>query len=46
MKIEYQGQQVDLTPPWPRITMIDAVNEHGVNFNDISSDEEARGYEG
>ncbi|MGI6049439.1 MAG: lysine--tRNA ligase [Acetivibrionales bacterium] len=42
MKIEYQGQQVDLTPPWPRITMIDAVNEHsGVNFNDISSDEEA-----
>lgn len=42
MKIEYQGQQIDLTPPWPRITMIDAVNEHsGVNFNDISSDEEA-----
>lgn len=43
MKIEYQGQEIDLTPPWPRLTMIDAVLKYaGVNFDEISTDEEAR----
>ena len=42
-KIEYQGKEIDLTPPWRRITMIDLVKEHtGVDFNNIDSDEEAR----
>lgn len=25
--LEYQGQRIDLTPPWPRITMRDAIQE-------------------
>ncbi len=42
-KIEYQGQEIDLTPPWRRITMIDAIKEYtGVDFNTIDTDEEAR----
>ena len=40
--ISYQGQEVDLTPSWRRITMIDAIkNVTGVDFNEINSDEEA-----
>ncbi|HOJ12233.1 MAG TPA: lysine--tRNA ligase [Clostridiales bacterium] len=42
-KIEYQGQEVDLTPPWDRLTMIEAVKKYtGVDFDEISGDEEAR----
>lgn len=42
-KINYQGQEIDLTPPWNRMTMIEAVEKYaGVNFNNINSDEEAR----
>ncbi|NMA58207.1 lysine--tRNA ligase, partial [Clostridium cochlearium] len=42
-KIEYQGKEIDLTPPWRRITMIDAIKEYtGVDFNSIDTDEEAR----
>ena len=42
-KINYQGQEIDLTPgSWRRITMIDAVKEvTGVDFNTINTDEEA-----
>ncbi len=27
-KITYQGVKIDLTPPWKRITMVDAIKEH------------------
>jgi len=41
-KITYQGQDIDLTPSWKRITMIDSIKEvTGIDFNEINSDEEA-----
>ncbi|MBQ2938123.1 MAG: lysine--tRNA ligase [Clostridia bacterium] len=41
-KITYQGQEIDLTPGWKRITMIDSIKEAcGVDFNEIQTDEEA-----
>ena len=41
-KITYQGQEIDLTPGWRRVTMIDAVKEAtGVDFHNINTDEEA-----
>lgn len=43
MKVNYQGTEIDFTPPWRRLTMVDAVKEYaGVNFEDIKSDEEAQ----
>lgn len=43
MKINYQGQEIDLTPPWNRITMIDAVKKYtDVDFNGIADIEKAR----
>ena len=43
MKIEYQGKQFDLAPPWRRLDMADAVKEIiGVDFAKITTDEEAR----
>ncbi|MCG0276713.1 MAG: lysine--tRNA ligase [Thermosediminibacteraceae bacterium] len=42
-KIMYQGEQIDLTPPWQRMTMKEAVKKYaGVDFNEIKTDEEAR----
>ncbi|SDW96638.1 lysine--tRNA ligase [Tepidimicrobium xylanilyticum] len=42
MKINYQGKEIDFTPPWRRLTMIDAIKEYvGVDFNEINTDEEA-----
>jgi lysyl-tRNA synthetase class 2 len=43
MKITYQGQEFDLTPPWDRISMQDAVKKWvGVDFDEITTDEEAQ----
>ena len=42
-KITYQGTEIDLTPNWKRITMIDSIKEvTGVDFNTIKTDEEAQ----
>jgi lysyl-tRNA synthetase class 2 len=43
MVIEYQGKTFDLTPPWKRMTMQEAVKEWvGEDFDLIQTDEEAR----
>ena len=41
-KITYQDQEIDLTPGWRRISMIDSIKEvTGIDFNNINTDEEA-----
>lgn len=41
--IKYQGKEFDVTPPWRRLDMTDAVKEiTGVDFHKIDSDEEVR----
>ncbi|MBQ8563827.1 MAG: lysine--tRNA ligase [Firmicutes bacterium] len=41
--ITYQGKQFDVTPPWRRVDMTDAVRDiAGVDFYKIDTDEEAR----
>lgn len=41
--INYQGKTFDLTPPWRRLSMSDAIKEiTGVDFDLIKTDEEAR----
>lgn len=42
-KVNYQGTEIDFTPPWRRLTMYDAVKEYaGIDFNEIKTDEEAQ----
>ncbi len=41
-KVKYHDMEIDFTPPWEKITMIDAVNRAtGVDFTTITTDEEA-----
>jgi lysyl-tRNA synthetase class 2 len=41
--VQYQGQTIDLTPPWPRIRLLDAIKQHaGIDITAARSDEEAR----
>lgn len=41
-KVQYQGELIDLTPPWNRMTMVDAVKKHtGIDFDSFSSGEDA-----
>ncbi len=42
-KIRFQGNEIDLTPPWKRMNLFDAIRTHaGVDFEPISDEEEAR----
>ena len=41
-QVEWQGEQIDLTPGWRRLTMVDAVKEYlGIDFGAITDDAEA-----
>ena len=40
--VEWQGEKIDLTPGWPRLTMVDAVKKYvGIDFGAITDDAEA-----
>ena len=41
-EVEWMGQKIDLTPGWPRMTMVEAVRKYvGIDFDAISDDAEA-----
>ena len=41
-QVSWMGYDIDLTPGWPRLTMIDAVKQYvGIDFGAISDDAEA-----
>ncbi len=41
-KLQWMGEEVDLTPGWPRMTMVEAVRKYvGIDFDAISDDAEA-----
>ena len=41
-RIDWQGEEIDLTPGWPRMTMAEAVRQHtGVDFMALETTEEA-----
>ncbi len=41
-QLQWQGEQIDLTPGWPRLPMHEAVKQYcGIDFMAIDSDEEA-----
>lgn len=41
--VRFQGRDLDFTPPWPRITMLDAIQQYaGVSLHQVGGDETAR----
>ncbi len=41
-EVEWMGEKIDLTPGWPRLTMVEAVKKYaGVDFGAITDDAEA-----
>jgi lysyl-tRNA synthetase class 2 len=42
MKVTFQGQEIDFTPPWPRLSMIEAIKKYAnVDWMEVKSDEDA-----
>lgn len=42
-KVVYQGTEIDFSPPWRRLTMMDAVKEYGkLDFATVKTDAEAQ----
>ncbi len=38
-EITYQGQKIDLTPPWTRLTMLEAIEKYaGIDFASVDAD--------
>lgn len=43
MRVNFLGHEIDLKPPWPRLSIVDAVREYtGVDVLALNSDEAAR----
>jgi len=43
MKVTYEGTELDLTPPWPRLTMLAAIAKYsGKDFTEVKDVETAR----
>jgi lysyl-tRNA synthetase class 2 len=41
--IPYQGETIDLTAPWTRLSMLEAINKYvGIDFSRVETDAEAR----
>ena len=41
-EVEWMGEKIDLTPGWPRMTMVEAVRKYvGIDFDTITDDAEA-----
>lgn len=41
-QISYQGTPIDLTPPWPRISIVEAIKKYtGIDWLQINSDQDA-----
>ena len=41
-QVEWMGEQIDLTPGWPRLTMVEAVKKYvGIDFSAVTDDAEA-----
>ena len=41
-ELEWHGEKIDLTPGWPRMTMVEAVRKYvGIDFDTITDDAEA-----
>lgn len=41
-KVTYQGREIDFTPPWPRLRMVDAIKQYaGIDWSDIKTDADA-----
>lgn len=42
-KVAFDGHELDVTPPWPRLTMIDAIKKYTeLDFNTITTTEQAQ----